>query len=360
MKILFLGYLELGEIVAAPSKVSNEIFRRAETKYEDVKFFTYFQDGAKYSRFKKLFGKEIIEKNILMFGLFPFLFNILKYRPNVVHVTSLSVYYIIAFPLLKILSSRIYYSVHNVNKYTLDKYSTIKKSLKRKLLLSEKLSVLFATTIFVLSESEKKHLLTHYKIPNSKVKIIDNGIKPYDIKKIYKNNRDILKVITVGSVGRKEKGIEHLIRFLKNLNFSIELTICYYSKEIKKSFIQPQNVNIVWKEPLNEIELRREFIKNDFLISFAEYESFGIALLEAMNAGLLFLATDRIGLTERFNQELRQFVIPFGEWGIAKDKLNDLMSLPVKDKNILSNKIAAFSNQYTWDRVVQKIFEIYE
>lgn len=359
MKILFVGDLELDGIVAAPSKVGYELFKRTLKKYKNVQFFTYFQDGSKYSRFQKLFGKQIVKQGIIQMGLFPFLFNIIKFRPDVVQVTSLSVYYIIGFPFLKLLDTKIFYLIHNLNKYTLNKFTIIDKKLKRRILLSEKLSILFASKIFVLSEQEKIHLLSNFNVASTKVEIVDNGIEVLDIKKDYSLKHRITKIITVGSLDRKEKGLDDLIYFLEEIDIPIELTICHYKKHLKKVSTDKPNLKLEWLEPLNKNVLRKEFTKNDFFISFSEYESFSIALLEAMNTGLLFLATDRIGLTERFDKNLQKYVVPFGDWKYAKNIFNFLLHLSFEEKQKLSNEIINFSNQFSWDKVVKKYFELY-
>ncbi|MCF6296838.1 MAG: glycosyltransferase, partial [Flavobacteriaceae bacterium] len=147
---------------------------------------------------------------------------------------------------------------------------------------------------------------------------------------------------------------------LNKMNIPIQLTICYYKEHQNSDFEKISNIKVIWSKPLNEIELRKEYIKNDFFISFARYEPFGIAFLEAMNAGLLFLVTDTIGLVDGFNENLKKYVVPFGNWEIAREKLNYLISLSKQKKQELSNQIIEFSNQFTWDRVVEKYFRLYD
>ncbi len=359
MKILFVGNLELEGIISAPSKVANEIFSRTLRKYKSVYFFTYFQDGNKYSKFQKLFGKQILDNNIIQLGLFPLLLNVLKFRPDILQITSLSVYYLIIFPLLKLFGTKVFYLVHSVNKYTMDRYIVFERILRMKILFSEKISLFFSSKILVLSQKEKEHLLFQYAINPQKIVIIDNGIKSLNIKKSYSFNNEIIKIITVGSFDRKEKGFEYLLKFLEQIELKIELTICYYKKHKKKVFSNNPNLKLVWKEPLNENDLREEFIKSDFFVSLAEYEPFSIALLEAMNSGLLFITTDRVGLTERFNEITKKYVVPFGKWEYAKDLLNELVNLSIEKKQELSLKIVKFSDIFNWDNVIENYFKLY-
>lgn len=360
MRVLFVGDLEFTRIVPAPSKVGYELFKRVSSKYQDVRFYTYFQDGTKYSRSQKFFGKQKITNKITQMGLLIFLFNIIRFRPQIVQIITPSAYYLLAFPIFKLIKAKIYYLVHNVNSFTLDRFTFIGKYHKKRILWIEKMTVLSSTNILVLSKREKQHMMDAYRIISKKIIIVDNGINIFNCKRNYLKDSKIIKVITVGSLDRKEKGTDSLIDFLGKLNFPIELTICYHQEHMNKTYNIPSNVNISWSVPLDEIGLRKEFTKNDFFISFAAYEPFNIALLEAMNTGLLFLATDRIGLTERFNKKLQKCIIAFGQWEFAKDKLNYLINLSQAEKQVLSIEIMKFSNQFTWDKVIEKYFELYE
>ena len=362
MKILFLGDLELDGQISAPSKVGYEVFGNALVKYSDVIFLIYFQDGTKYSRYQKLFGKQEEERGIIRVGVFPFLFYIIKYKPKIVHITSISVYYLIAFPLLKLIRAKIFYNVHNVNKYTLQKYTHVKKNIKRRILLCERLSVYNSTKICLLSEYEKSYLTKNYNVPQKKIEIVDNGVNDIKMKKNYllSGQNDIFRIVTVGSFDRQEKGLEQLIEFLGTLEKTFDLTICYYKKHQKKNNINKSNVSIQFLDLSTEVELRAEFIKNDIFVSLAEYEPFGMALLEAMNSGLLFIASERIGLTERFNPRLKEYVVPIDDHKLIGDKMTNLLTMNDALKQNLSEDIIAFSMQFSWEKVARKYFSLYE
>jgi len=362
MKILFVGDLELSKIVAAPSKVGFELFKKVSNQYSSTKFYLYFQDGKKYSRIQKLIGKKNIKKNMTQMGLITFIVNVIKFRPQIVQIISPSVYYLLAFPIFRLLGTKLFYLVHNVNKHTLKYYASIKQYEKMRALWIEKMSILNSNYIQVLSKREKQLLIDGYNISSQKIIIVSNGINSFATKKKYiKNSSKIIKIITVGSLDRKEKGIDLLIDFLCEIDIPVELKVCNYKEHSNEKNQTPAKIDIEWIEPLGENELRKEFLKNDLYITFSRYESFGIALLEAMNVGMIFLSANQIGLTERFNQLLTQkCVVNLDIKGEVFEKFNNLISLSPYEKQDLSNKIVEFSNKFSWNKVVLDYFNIYD
>jgi hypothetical protein len=60
MKVMFFGNYEKGEVLLAPTIVAKAIFNNFSKLNHSAIYICYFQDGSKYSRFQKLFGKELV------------------------------------------------------------------------------------------------------------------------------------------------------------------------------------------------------------------------------------------------------------------------------------------------------------
>ncbi|MCE9499793.1 MAG: hypothetical protein K8R21_04745, partial [Leptospira sp.] len=75
MKIVLIGTYNPSEILTGPEKFAKRIFHEMERKSVDVTFVTYYQDGRRYSLWKKLFGKETVPNNgngrIFRMGILP-------------------------------------------------------------------------------------------------------------------------------------------------------------------------------------------------------------------------------------------------------------------------------------------------
>src|ERR1035437_1813763 len=98
MKVIFIGNYEKEGAVSAPTIVANALFHNfAKLNHHSI-YICYFQDGSKYSRFQKLFGKELVEENVYRCGVFPLIWIVLKYKPDIIHLSTLEMFYVVLFP----------------------------------------------------------------------------------------------------------------------------------------------------------------------------------------------------------------------------------------------------------------------
>src|ERR1039457_3039351 len=104
MKIMFLGSYEKGEGLSAPTIVAKSMFNKISKNHAAV-YLCYFQDGSKYNRFQKLFGKELVEDNVYRCGIFRLFGLVLKFKPDIIHLSTLEMFYIVLFPLKVLIRS---------------------------------------------------------------------------------------------------------------------------------------------------------------------------------------------------------------------------------------------------------------
>ena len=240
-----------------------------------------------------------------------------------------------------------------------EKYSKLRHYDKARFKLIEKLVFKYSDKIFVLSKLEARFLRIYLKVPEERIEIVKNGITLYNINKDYIDNTTIVKLITVGSIERKEKGLDFLINTLGLLHRPIELTICNYEDQENLKLKHPENVKIIIKSRLNEDGLREEIVKHDLFIIPSEYEPFNISLLEAMNTGIIVLASSRVGLTERFNEELSSLIFKYNDENSLLGCINYFLEMNDETKVHLSSKIREFSNNYSWSAIANDYLQIY-
>lgn len=361
MKILFLGDLDFDKNLMAFTKVGFEVFSEVKRKFESVHFYIYFQDGNIYTKFQKLFGSEIINNNIKRLGIIPLIYNFLKLRPNVIQITSQASYYLPILIIAKFLRIKILLHLHNIYKYTAQMDLELKGYNKFRAFAIEYFALKFSDKVFVLSEREKQMLLESYSSGKYEIVKVSNGINDISIKKDY--NYEIaypLKIVTVGAFNRLEKGLDFLIDTLSLLDFDVELSVCNNKiQSLPKSSI-PNNIKIKLIPPQSEIDLRKEFVNNDLFIALSRYDSFNIALFEAMNSGMIFIASDRIGSTERFTKNLQNIVVPLGNKKFICSKIIEVINYSPEQRAELSLQLISFSRSFTWKKVAADYISLYE
>jgi glycosyltransferase involved in cell wall biosynthesis len=357
MKIMFLGNYERDGVLPAPTMVAKSIFHKLSKLNHSAVYVCYFQDGSKYSRFQKLFGKELVEENVIRCGIFRLFGLVLKYKPDIIHLATLEMFYIVLFPLKHLIKAKIIYTVHGLASYEY-KYSAKKSKLwKLRISFNEWMVLHQADYILTLSERISRFIKYYFKIKVNRVLLFRNGIEIYpDIVKKYSGQITTLKIITVGNTDREEKGYSFLLESLSLLHFPIELTIISSVNVEDNNFSSlPDHIHLNIKGTLENKKLREEMVKNDIYIASGRYETFSISLLESMNAGMLFITTDRVGLTDYFTKDLRQNIITYGNKSQFVKKLTELIGLPLQEKNELSIRANRFSLGFEWGKVIGEL-----
>jgi len=364
LKVIFVGDYQTNDILAAPTKVAKELFNHFSLINPEIFYYSYFQEGAKYSRYKKIFGKNKLDNNVYRLGLFPFVINILKQKPDIVFALTPAVYYLPILIIRKIVQFKFVYYVHSVNKCVLNNYTDLTRFQKFRFLFIEKISVKYSDLIFTLSNKELELLKQNYPKTKQNINVVNNGINYYNIKKKSYRVDQVLNIICVGNFQRREKAYDILLGALNDLKFSVNLTICSHTKQNDSTIKISKNINLIYYT-FNEVQLRKKISQNDLFIISSSYEPFSIALLEAMSTGIPFISTDQVGLTERFvDGVLQNQVIPFNNSPTLMKKILDFLNMTENQKEQIGEKGIEFAKNYTWDLVALQTFnrlnQIYE
>jgi len=154
MKVLLVGAFDESEIVLAPIKVGRELFRNLANKQIEVAYLCYFDDGSKYSRIQKLFGFEKVNKRVFRSGIFPFLFFVIKYKPDIIQIVTPGAYYLPIFPLKSILKFKVTYLSHSIISYSLKNFLRIGFYQKLRLRTIERSVLKSSDSLKILSKVE--------------------------------------------------------------------------------------------------------------------------------------------------------------------------------------------------------------
>jgi glycosyltransferase involved in cell wall biosynthesis len=146
---------------------------------------------------------------------------------------------------------------------------------------------------------------------------------------------------------------------LSKIEKPVSLSIYGYEPQEKVEMKIPASVQLNLRKPLDEIELRKEICKHDFFIIPSKTDSFPLALLEAMETGILFISTNRVGLTERLPKPFKRFVIPYGNTENLKNKILELHNLDNAVKNNIAGEIREFTKEFTWEKISDQYIKLY-
>ena len=351
MKILLTGEFDNSETTEAPLAVSKNLYYKYREIGCNVVYLCYFQDGTKYNRLQKLFGFETIDNKNLVYrcGIFPYIFYVLKFKPDIIHFINIQLFYTVLFPLKFILKCKFFYTVHGIALYEHNYFLDFSWFQKKRALLNEFILMKFTDIIFVLSKLTARYIQLYYHISEQRIKVVPNGIILHsDLKKVYYSDDSPFKILLIGNLERKEKGFDFLLNVLSESK--IKLLINIYGKHrsfLAENLSHLENFKIELKKFIPNTLLRRKMTEFDLFIAPSRYESFSLSLLEVMSTGLIFIASDRIGLTERFDDKLKKLVFRYNNKKSLIEKINYVINLKSVKKNELSKYTRNFANNFS-------------
>jgi alpha-1,3-mannosyltransferase len=116
---------------------------------------------------------------------------------------------------------------------------------------------------------------------------------------------------------------------------------------------------VIWRGAVDDAALRDELARADFFLSAAQYEGFGLAVVEAMAAGVPVFV-NRIEAFEALVEDGRSgFLAHYDRSEEAGRRLAGLVSLPDVGKRQVGATARAQAARYGWDAALPKFERIY-
>jgi starch synthase len=211
-------------------------------------------------------------------------------------------------------------------------------------------TISYADALICVSEAVRKPLLKNYPIKENRTFVVPNGVD-FDLFNDGEKNKTN-KVLCVTRLAL-EKGVDFLpqiIRevFEKNSEVVFELVAeaKNYSETLEKTISELKAIEkeypkqFIWhKDVLNRNELSNLYRQAKVYIQPSRYESFGMAVLDAMAAECAVIASNRGGLPS-----------VVGNAGIT---------IPLNTR-IFVKKILQLLSEYRWETVIKKTLDIYK
>lgn len=172
-------------------------------------------------------------------------------------------------------------------------------------------------------------------------------------------------ILNVGRIGSKEKATDVLMKafFMINKDIRKNWKLIFvgpieesFKNTIKEFFHQNNHMkdSIIFKGPIYERkELFKEYKKSKIFCLTSQYESFGIALIEAIACGNIIVST-RVGVAEEIVKGKNGYVVQVGDVKSISNSLENLMKSNKLD--MFSREMEAYCREnYNWDNIVQNL-----
>ncbi len=231
-----------------------------------------------------------------------------------------------------------------------------------------------ARFVITTSYSMKNQLIEHFKLPESKIFVINNGINIDDFN-IEVDEKEVKAMLgfsedekLIGFVGRmtEQKGpryfVEAMPKILKRYSSARFVLVgdCWQLNEVKNlvsSYGLDQFVRVVGF--VSDETLKKILKACDILVIPSVYEPFGIVALEAMALGTVVIASDVGGLSEIIDNEKNGIKIPPRN----PDAIADSVIRLLNDRDFmefLSTNAKEKVKKYSWREIALKTLEVYK
>jgi glycosyltransferase involved in cell wall biosynthesis len=209
-----------------------------------------------------------------------------------------------------------------------------------------------------------KDFLVNAKISHEdKIVVIYNGIKPSSFKaKIFEHKE--IHLATVATLNR-QKGIQYLLRALPQIKRefpNVDLEIIGdgpYKRElvgeVKKLRL---GKSVTFSGFLADVE--KSLVKADLYIQPSLSESFGLAIIQAMNIGLPVVATNTGGIPEVVTEGKSGYLVPPQDPAKLAGAILSLLRQPAKAKEMGQMAKKEVKLKFNLDDMIKELEQTYE
>ncbi|RJP58328.1 MAG: glycosyltransferase [Ignavibacteriales bacterium] len=350
------------ETLFGGEKFSKRFFEFLPEINDKVNFIDFYRGYSVSSLLFKVVGyKRIINADYVSFlklGIIPILYLLIKNKPTRIFFTTLEGYSAI-FLLNKIFRNKCTYIniIHSIFSTDLEyqnKDSKMNLFLRWKISKVESLLFNYCNFLVFPSNLAISDAQRYYNLDKERLKIIPHGVDDkFFIRRNCISLYEPLKLIFVGGNVRLVKGFEFLLSSLERVPIKIDISICGQLDSFP--LISNSHINLNYLGEKSTSELAGLYKQHDIFLLPSQFETYGIAALEAMAAGLVVIMTRDCGLGEYAlpNKDFIQI-----QYGNEEEFLERIIELH-NNRDLLkffSKNAIAFANKLRWKFVIPKYF----
>lgn len=349
-KIVMVGSLpnDINGVMNGPQKVSVELYKEILKINPGVVFLNLHGSGKK--------GYDDFE-NIVDIGIQGLVKYLLREKPDIVHISQYlgrSIYLIVA--LRNICGYKVYYTCHGSVRYEKSKSNTLTDRDVR----IEDFVYKGADKIFPVSHKLRDRVVDISSVDEAKINVIYNGAKRektqyqyVDVRTKYKiaENRDI--VFSAGTSIFKD--IPRMIKAIKTVkNREIVLVVAGNDRGSYIEDIKKENEDLIAAGRLlfvgvqNQNEMLNWYNQAYVYMQLSSYETFGLAVVEAISQGTPVILSDEIGVLGTMEINDKSVHMICGDSLDIEDILNNV------DRN------CEVEIDISWSKMAKEYCEFYE
>jgi glycosyltransferase involved in cell wall biosynthesis len=221
--------------------------------------------------------------------------------------------------------------------------------------------------VITVSKSSANDVMRIFHVPESKVRIVHNGIDTDVFKKIDHVEKEPNRVIVVANTEDRKKGVIYLLKAIQLLkdDADVKLTIVdrigehtKYAPRLVREFGLEDRVTFTGR--LSTEELVKRYSAAEVAVTASLYEGFGLPCAEAMSCGTPVIATKAGALPEVVGDGSAGMLVPAEDPVALAGAIKRLLSDKPLRQRLGEAGRKRIEEAFSWEDAAKRTLEIYK
>jgi len=221
--------------------------------------------------------------------------------------------------------------------------------------------------VITVSKSSANDVMRIFHVPESKVRVVHNGIDTDVFKRVEHIEKEPNRVIVVANTEDRKKGVIYLLKAIQLLKDDMDVKLTIVDRIGEHTKYAPMLVRelgledrVTFTGRLTTEELVKRYSTAEVAVTASLYEGFGLPCAEAMSCGTPVIATKAGALPEVVGNGSAGMLVP-PEDPVA---LAGAIKLLLADKPLRQSLGQAgrkrIEEAFSWDDAAKKTVEVYK
>lgn len=232
---------------------------------------------------------------------------------------------------------------------------------RRLYVLAEKVAARLADRIITVSDHDRKLALMYRVAPASKLVCIHNGMPDISSRYMAQPETNPPRIIMVARFEEQKdhRSLLEALAQLQDIAWTLELVgdgpLRQSSERLAETLGIRHRIDFVGAVD----DVTERLARSQIFVLVSKWEGFPRSILEAMRAGLPVVASDVGGVSESVADGVNGFLVPRGDVGTLKHRLELLLFDPEKRRAMGHAGRLRFEEEFTFDRMFESTMRVY-
>ncbi len=220
--------------------------------------------------------------------------------------------------------------------------------------------------IITVSQSAAEETRGAFRIPQSKIRVVYNGIDIDMFRKLDNEKKEPGRLIVVANTQDRKKGIIYLLRAVQELRERVDVKLTIVDRGAPDNKYTPELVSryglddrVTFTGRVDVEDLVRLYARAEVAIVPSLYEGFSIPAAEAMACGLPVVATTAGALPEVVENGKTGILVPPRDPNALAEAIKRLLDDEPLRQAMGEEGVRRVESNFTWEKAARRTIDVY-